>query len=507
MQHAAADTSLLNEVAAAGASSSYSPAMSYGSSPPTSPPVAATVHPVGAAAALPPPAVQPLSTRSGKTGKTSDSGGGTPRTLVADHVQVCCCACSRETSLGVACLVVCLVAWETMGELLQDVNLEYPKPSLLTYVVHSAYALVLLPWLVYRWGALRAALLPHAHMAKLALKVFPLMFAAAYFWYVSLAQTLVAANNAIYQTQCVFVYVFSILLIGDRLQCGKATALVLCVSGVCFVVISSADQSSAKTAAPAPSSSSGGSSGGGGGSGHIIHETLFGYFCLIGSVVSFALYEVLFKREELLGVGDGGGSHRVSGSHGAGTPGSGAEGAGAAAGGKSVSERAVEAEEDNEGADANAESFEGSIVFLGCCGLVNIVLGLPIVLVLSATGVEPLDMPSHDLLRQILLNAFLDVFFNFAFIWGVALCGPLFMSTGTILIIPVGICVDAMLGKGEMTGAGLVGVVLIAGGFCMLNVSGMPWVQRQAAAWWARVAGSGVAGGSVKYSPVDPDMP
>ena len=96
-----------------------------------------------------------------------------------------------------------------MGELLQDVNLEYPKPATLTFIVHSWYAVLLLPWVIIRRNTLRAAVNKNWMMIKLALALFPLMWLAAYLWYVSLRSTLVSANNAIYQSQCVFVYIVS----------------------------------------------------------------------------------------------------------------------------------------------------------------------------------------------------------------------------------------------------------------------------------------------------------
>ena len=68
-----------------------------------------------------------------------------------------------------------------------------------------------------------------------------------------------------------------------------------------------------------------------------------------------------------------------------------------------------------------------------------------------------------------MLNGFIDTIFNFAFIWGVALTSPVFMSTGTILIIPLGIFVDGFIGKGWMNFWQLCGVGFIVIGFLGLN--------------------------------------
>ena len=92
------------------------------------------------------------------------------------------------------------------------------------------------------------------------------------------------------------------------------------------------------------------------------------------------------------------------------------------------------------------------------------------IFIFDATGLEPLILPSSELTSQIMLNGFIDTIFNFAFIWGVALTSPVFMSTGTILIIPLGIVVDSLLGKGTMNFWQLCGVGFIVCGFLGLNL-------------------------------------
>ena len=193
---------------------------------------------------------------------------------------------TRSTYLGIFCLVLCLITWETMGELLQDVNIEYPKPAMLTYIVHSWYTILLLPWVVIRRNNLKATVNKHWMMVKLSVGLFPLMWLAAYLWYVSLRQTLVSANNAIYQSQCVFVYIVSLFVLGEKFDIKKVGVLALCVAGVVLVVFTASK--STETTPTTPSSSS---------SGKVpaapvkIKETLWGYLALLLGVVAFALYE------------------------------------------------------------------------------------------------------------------------------------------------------------------------------------------------------------------------
>jgi solute carrier family 35 protein F5 len=245
----------------------------------------------------------------------------------------------------------------------------------------------------------------------------------------------VSANNAIYQSQCVFVYIFSILLLGEKLQLAKSLALGLCVTGVLFVVFSvpssdsggPASPSPSPSPAPAPASFSPSSS-----AAHaVIHQTVGGYLALIVSVMTFALYEVLFKRAEKLREDD---------------------------------EDGFESDNNNGGA-----GLEESVLFLGFSGVINLLIAWPTLLILGVTGVEMYE-PMGEYGGQIMLNGFIDTVFNGAFIYGVSLTSPVFMSTGTIMIIPLGIAVDLVLGKGSMSFIALCGVCLIVIGFLALNV-------------------------------------
>ena len=149
---------------------------------------------------------------------------------------------------------------------------------------------------------------------------------------------------------------------------------------------------------------------------------------MIISVMGFALDEVMFKRAETA--------------------------------------REVAAGEGEDG--AKASKLEESVLFIGFSGIINLLIGWPILLILDATGVETYE-PMGNFGGQIMLNGFIDTVFNAAFIWGVSLTSPLFMSTGTIMIIPVGIVVDILLGKGSLTFVALCGVFLIVAGFLTLS--------------------------------------
>jgi len=62
--------------------------------------------------------------------------------------------------------------------------------------------------------------------------------AASITWIASLASTSASVNSAIYQTSCVFAYLFSIPLLSERVSFGKSAAVVLAVFGVLGVIFS-----------------------------------------------------------------------------------------------------------------------------------------------------------------------------------------------------------------------------------------------------------------------------
>lgn len=91
----------------------------------------------------------------------------------------------------------------------------------------------------------------------------------AYFWYRSLPLTAVAANNSIYQSASVFVFIFSVILIKEKVTLQKIAAVVVSVAGVACI-----------STAPSNSHSSD------------VHPEPIGYLWVVISTIMYALYEV-----------------------------------------------------------------------------------------------------------------------------------------------------------------------------------------------------------------------
>ena len=111
-----------------------------------------------------------------------------------------------------------------------------------------------------------------------------------------------------------------------------------------------------------------------------------------------------------------------------------------------------------------------AMLYLGVVGVLNLMFVWIVVWAFDRTGVEPFDHGSTEVWKKIFFNGVLDTLFNVFFLAGVTATSPLFMSAGTMFVVPLGIIVDVILGKGEMSILSLVGVALILMGFWLLNL-------------------------------------
>lgn len=106
------------------------------------------------------------------------------------------------------------------------------------------------------------------HLIKWCLPLGVIIFASSYTWYVSFSGTSPDGNSAVYQSAPVFVFLVSIPLLNEKVTTIKVISVLLCCGGVAEIMLIQA-------------------SGGG-------KDTIAGYCWLLASVVTYALYEVLF---------------------------------------------------------------------------------------------------------------------------------------------------------------------------------------------------------------------
>eukprot|EP00040_Diaphanoeca_grandis_P039468 m.259143 g.259143 ORF g.259143 m.259143 type:complete len:394 (-) comp37611_c0_seq1:108-1289(-) len=98
------------------------------------------------------------------------------------------------------------------------------------------------------------------------------IFASTYTWYLSLPLTSMAGNSAVYMTAPVFVFIFSVPLLKEKVTFLKVLATLLCVAGSAVVAVYG---------------SAGASSG---------DDSFIGYVWVIVSVVLYSGFEVFYKK-------------------------------------------------------------------------------------------------------------------------------------------------------------------------------------------------------------------
>lgn len=235
----------------------------------------------------------------------SGKGGGGGSGAAATAAQAPHAAGLSAKMKGVLALVVIaglVSTWVLMGELIQGLQTNWEKPWFITWCIRGpGYAATLVPYALLRWHRSKSAsvappepaprrgwrccawFLPSGKeygvtLRRLLTVVGTLQVLGALgsmTWYYSLNGTSVAANNAIYMSSSAFVFVLSVLLIGEVFTLRKAFAVAACIAGVIVVSF-----------APAASGSSGGP----------VKETVAGYVFVIISTVLYAVYQVLWAR-------------------------------------------------------------------------------------------------------------------------------------------------------------------------------------------------------------------
>jgi hypothetical protein len=125
-------------------------------------------------------------------------------------------------------LALLVTSWVLMAELIQGLQVGWSKPWAITYVIHGGYAINLIVYALLRLvrhcrrrgespaspSPSACAALVHPSCGRLALAAFLLQLLAAVVamtWYISLPDTTVAGNNAVYQSASAWVLVLQLL--------------------------------------------------------------------------------------------------------------------------------------------------------------------------------------------------------------------------------------------------------------------------------------------------------
>lgn len=439
----------------------------------------------------------------GGDGMHYDKLGSTESTFEDDHdeqiQQKRGNVCVRYTLGGIA-LALCLISWDMMAELVQDLQTRFDKPFFIMWSLHSGYMIFLVT--VLPAVALGQCICKNTEPIKITWKRFGratlynvLLAGSDYVWYISLDHTIPSLNSAIFNTICVFAYLLSIPVLGHKFMWRKLVALLFCLSGMSGILISSLDQSDSPSVNATNTSEYIGCVADDGSEIKPFFElaerdesqteierqytplcypkvqdldenpsgTPIGYVLVIGAVILFAVYEVIFAKIE--GHGD-----------------------------LTKKKTRVEAPAATDGTEegfmhTTSRKKKGlcikiadTVVTTGLMGLSNFLFLWVVFIILDVTGFEKFNLPfeiSSDykgccfsiVTGRILINAVLGSIYTSSFLVGVALTDPLFMSIGLILIIPLQFGTDFALGhiSSITVGQGL-GCGLIIVGFFIINL-------------------------------------
>ncbi|KAJ1679365.1 hypothetical protein EV182_002200, partial [Spiromyces aspiralis] len=154
-----------------------------------------------------------------------------------------------------------------------------------------------------------ARMMPHHvgfHMAAIVTAVAFLLNAGAYLWYAAITFTSISKITAIYNTSCFFAYLFSVLMLGDRIRFAKCLAIAISIGGVLLMTLWNAsytDGSSSSSTAPgmaADTASLAGAASGGGltrrSVGIASTTELIGDTMSVVCAILIGLYQVIYKK-------------------------------------------------------------------------------------------------------------------------------------------------------------------------------------------------------------------
>ncbi|KAJ2787006.1 hypothetical protein GGI15_001053 [Coemansia interrupta] len=232
-----------------------------------------------------------------------------------------------------------------------------------------------------------------------------LLNSSAYLWYVAVGFTSMSKVTAIYNMSCFFAYVFSIMLLHERIKLDKCVAVAISILGVVFMALadSGADAQNGLTQEQQASMRS---------------NELFGDLLSLICAGGIGLYQVLYKKYAV----------------------------------------------PNDYHSLFHVNFMTTL--LGLCTLVFYWVPIP---ALSISGVERFHWPNREQLAYILTNALFGVAYNGGFMIALALTSPLFAAIGVMLTIPVMAVVDMVIQGQVLAWNVFLGGGAILAGFCILT--------------------------------------
>lgn len=233
-------------------------------------------------------------------------------------------------------------------------------------------------------------------------------------WYLSLRRTSASINVTIYDTSSAFVYVLSLIMLGEVFSFTKAFAVLLCVIGAIIVAILGDGTPSKQLSGSSLFSS------------ELESETVgdwLGYLELMLSVFLYSLYTVLYSKICI----------------------------------------------DPTQPSSIANSFKTSWLIGGC----TIVIDWVFVLISYYTGLDEYSTGDFTgkAIGGLVVICLINGLYCASCLTAITLSGPIWVSIALLLSVPVSIIGDAVLSGFRLSFLGYVGVIFICIGFVIIDFS------------------------------------
>jgi solute carrier family 35 protein F5 len=230
-----------------------------------------------------------------------------------------------------------------------------------------------------------------------------LYFGCNYIWYQALPLTTVSSSNAIFQSQSVFVFVFSCIILHERTQLlRKSVAVLICMAGIFIIAVADHRRGVDDDSDLAFNG----------------RKRVLGDVLMVLTTSLWGFYDVVYKKL----VGE---SSRIK----------------------------------------SPEVF----FFMGLVGAFHFLCLWPGMLVLNYAGVESFRLPTRAEMPYVFGNGALGASFNVIFMLALTIASPLLVSMSAMLTIPLTYAWDGLIYHDAITWLSVVGSVVIACGFCLLN--------------------------------------
>eukprot|EP01084_Bolivina_argentea_P056437 103304_1 len=349
--------------------------------------------------------------------------------------------------IGFVCVVICIVAWISMAEIEPLLFAHsFQKPYFLNYIATCSLMTMIIPYLIlhtvdtvrtklrdnkrriiteftsinsftnrfanYRTmqlttNRLRLPDVPpiHSQYKKLlipSITVSLLYFSNNYLWFISLYYTIAAVNNTIYQSQCIFVLIFSVVMLKKKPTKYNIMSVISSIIGVALISLLGREHEDNSSVQP----------------------DLFGILSCLSAALIYALFQVQMN--------------------------------------------AIEQQYFDQ--TNNYNKFKNMLFFQFMMGANIAVLTWPGFLILNYVGVESFVFPlnGNEWISIMILSTF-TITYCITYIIGICFSGALFMSIGTLLVIPFTYVVDIWLYQLVITPVSVIGSCFVIIGFVLMQ--------------------------------------